>query len=208
MEDKLFGMIEIPFAAFRLKMSVFTIAAVAAFAFSDLSLYPVLIVLAAACHELGHIIAAKLCGRKIEILTIYPFGADMRISGGVMPYKTELIVSSAGIIVNLLLCTLFLPFASEYTGFFALSNLALAMLNLIPVKGLDGGHIADCLLYMKLSYETAQKLSEAFSYVGFMLLCMLAAASAMLSDCNLSLVFMCAYLLVAVYCKEAALKCV
>ena len=64
----------------------------------------------------------------------------------------ELLLAAAGPAVNLLACAAVLAFmratAYTYGGYwFACCNLLVGASNLLPLPGLDGAHIAACLLH-------------------------------------------------------------
>ena len=106
-------------------------------------------------HELGHCVAARMCGvpikqagfgwgprlfgvrlSKIDCqVRLLPLGAYVQMDMVALqrrPLFQQLFVLGAGIGVNLLLCAL------TWGSFFAAFNLALAIGNLIPVYQLDG----------------------------------------------------------------------
>ncbi len=106
-------------------------------------------------HELGHLVAARICAVPIKQaglgwgpklygvrvsqvdcqLRLLPIGAyiqmDMRVLQS-RPLMQQLFVLGAGIGVNLTLCTL------TWGSLFGVLNLALAVGNLMPVYQLDG----------------------------------------------------------------------
>lgn len=106
-------------------------------------------------HELGHCIAARMCGvpikqagfgwgpklfgvrfSKVECqLRLLPVGAYVRMDMIALqrrPLPQQLFVLGAGIAVNLVLCVL------TWGSIFSALNLALAIGNLIPLYQLDG----------------------------------------------------------------------
>jgi len=89
-------------------------------------------------HELGHYAAARLFGVAVERITVYPFGADMRLSGRLRSYGTDIAIAAAGAAVNLLLAAVGFSLGREA---FVAANLLLAFINLLPIEGLDGGVI-------------------------------------------------------------------
>jgi len=106
-------------------------------------------------HELGHYVAARLCGVPIKQagfgwgpklygvrfsqvdcqLRLLPVGAYVQMDIATLqrrPLLQQLFVLGAGVGVNLVLCVL------TWGSLFAAFNLALAIGNLIPVYQLDG----------------------------------------------------------------------
>ena len=45
-------------------------------------------------HELGHYGAAYALGVGVERITVYPFGADMRLSSALRSYRTDLLIAA------------------------------------------------------------------------------------------------------------------
>lgn len=89
--------------------------------------------LAAALHELGHLICMKLLRIPVYRLRIGLTGAIL--STGTMNRRQEWKVAATGPLINLL-CALVAPNPG-----FAQVNLLLACFNLLPVWPLDGGRI-------------------------------------------------------------------
>lgn len=50
----------------------------------------------AGAHELGHMAAARLCGVGITGMTLYPFGADIRLDSPLRSYRKDFFISSGG----------------------------------------------------------------------------------------------------------------
>ena len=135
-----------------------TIVFWAALILSKKSLVPIIPFCAALFHECGHLITMKLCGRKIETITLFPFGIDIRTRGEITSYKNDLFICASGISVNLilaLLCT-FLP-KNSYTELFISSNVIFAIINSLPIKTLDGGELVEKILYSKTNPYVTEK---------------------------------------------------
>lgn len=109
----------------------------------DRSAFTLLSLGSALLHELGHGAAAHLLGVDIEEVTVYPFGADIRLASRLRSYGTDALVAAAGAAVNLLLAAL-----AALLGWPMLTaaNLVLAFVNLLPIGGLDGGVLFVTLL--------------------------------------------------------------
>lgn len=205
MADELFGMIKI-FSRRKgtptVRVSVFAIAAIIAFLAADFSVWTLLCLSAALLHETAHVAAALLCREKIDAVNIYPFGAEIRIKGGISSYAKDLVISSAGIAVNLLLFLVFFAAAGVHLKFFAAANLVLAAVNVIPARGLDGGRIAEDILFMLLDYTLASSVYLTLTYAAMGVLVTAAVGAVVVSGGNVSAAFVCAYMLIAVYVKE------
>ncbi len=98
--------------------------------------------LAAVCHEGGHLAVGRLRGRRLKCLELTAAGARMEFMGErMLGYGEEMAVALAGPAVNLLL-----GWGSAAAGayLFAAANFALAGVNLLPILPLDGGRTVWC----------------------------------------------------------------
>lgn len=114
-------------------------------------------VLAAACHEAGHLIVAKLLGGTVRRVQICAAGAVIYAS--FPTYGGEFLALLAGPLTNLLLGTLFLHKWFD----FALINLGLATFNLLPARSLDGGRLLFLLLLSLMLPDRADRAVQAVS---------------------------------------------
>lgn len=111
-------------------------------------------------HELSHILAAKLCGMKVEKALLTPLGMAARINYTSSKNSIhEIIVYGAGPFSNILMVGLgyfinsyFLD-NSEKMSFFILANFSILCLNILPVLPLDGGRIFKSILLYSFGYK-------------------------------------------------------
>jgi stage IV sporulation protein FB len=132
-------------------------------------------------HELGHSFAAMSYGIPVKQIILSPIGGVAQLTR--MPDKPvhELVVAIAGPAVNILMAILMLAVAvalgidfgaliSGFTGltgatlmalfsYVFISNIFLAIFNLIPAFPMDGGRILRALMAMRLEYARATKLA-------------------------------------------------
>ena len=100
----------------------------------------------AVLHECGHALAYRLLWQRWPEIEVSPFGLCLRLRGLPMPPAQELALAAAGPLANLL--ALMRATAYTYGGYwFACCNLLVGASNLLPLPGLDGAHIAACLLH-------------------------------------------------------------
>lgn len=133
-------------------------------------------------HELGHTWAARRFGIGVSSIMLWPLGGIANLSRTPEKPRDQLWISAAGPLVNLLLAALLglwtfgwitwltrtdywweaaaydrlvisLPFN------LAISNLALALFNLVPLYPLDGGQIARAGLHLLLGQRRADRLT-------------------------------------------------
>jgi Zn-dependent protease len=112
--------------------------------------------LAGLLHELGHAAAALGRGRRVYRITLYGVAAAATRCGGPVRPRDQFAISLAGplshlLVASALLCTwTLLPIDNGplrvATGFSALSNYAVGVLNLVPIEPLDGGRVARALV--------------------------------------------------------------
>lgn len=130
-------------------------------------MYGLLSLAAAILHELGHLgVAALLRIRSAEI-TVGAFGARMGFSVPLLSYRHELLIAAAGPGINLLCIPPCLwgihrlkdlEGAGEYLLFFAVASLALAAINLLPLRSFDGGRILGALFALLFGDSTARRV--------------------------------------------------
>lgn len=95
----------------------------------------VMILLAAMCHELGHLLAICWQGGKIYSVQVTVFGAEMDVDTTPMNYGGELFCLLAGVAVNAVCAAVFRQVSPVFAGV----HLSLCLLNTLPIRPLDGG---------------------------------------------------------------------
>ena len=108
-------------------------------------------------HELGHIAVMLAERRPPESVVLY--GGGIKLSGG----SRSLLACAGGVLTNILLFSVFyfVPFPFGKRKLFAVINLLLAAVNLLPVGELDGKLLLDKALLRTLSAEKALRISSA-----------------------------------------------
>lgn len=130
---------------------------------------------AALLHELAHYAVLRLCGVRTARFTLTGLGASLYVPElHRLSYGAELLSAAAGPLMNLLLWVLLSLTGREELTLFAGAQMVLGVLNLLPVRPMDGGRI----LWLATAYltepYTADRVATA---VG------LAASSALLALC-------------------------
>lgn len=159
--------------------------------------------LGALLHESAHICAFTLLGAKIRKIEILPFGISMSlVSATALDCRGEIIAAAAGPAANLL-CALGLillrPVPNlEGTTFFFYCNVALFVINCLPILPLDGGRIMYFGLLKMVSPVTAKKVSVGVSYALLVPLFVFALYQTVTAG-NLSVLLIALYLLLYLF---------
>lgn len=127
-------------------------------------------------HESGHLLAMWAAGCQPKAIRLIP--ASVQIIREIPLIKTKQSVAislcgpAANIIVFLSLFANFYLFKSESSLRFAILNLILAVFNLLPVYGLDGGDLL-CLILTKendiyKAHQTVKIITAVFALLAFL----------------------------------------
>ena len=114
---------------------------------------------AAAVHELGHWVAIRLLGGRVERLRLCAVGAEMKL-GSSLSYVRELLCAIAGPASSLLLAWAAARFGGEGAFVFAGMSLVLGCFNLLPLSVLDGGKSLLCVTRLLLGPDRAQRIQQ------------------------------------------------
>ncbi|WP_406796175.1 MULTISPECIES: M50 family metallopeptidase [Brevibacillus] len=117
-------------------------------------------------HELGHVAMARELGWTVKEVQLLPFGgvATMEDSYATDPLD-EIVVALAGPFLNMVMMAASYLFwfmgiwTEEWARFFLVSNLTIALFNLLPIWPLDGGRILLAVLCWFMSYRQATMIS-------------------------------------------------
>lgn len=125
-------------------------------------------------HELGHALVGKRLGVLTKDITLYPFGGVASITSQPAP-KAELLIAISGPLVNVVIALAMYPWITlpdvsppePLTLTFAarvfMTNVALAVFNLLPALPMDGGRVlraALALLNVKRATAIAARVSQ------------------------------------------------
>lgn len=162
----------------RIKVSFFFFALLFSLFISH-SYTALALLLAATLHELGHMLAAKICNIPLGELKLGIFGASLTPSSELLSYKGEILLALAGPASNLICvgATAYLIniCPSPFLSLFAAASLFLALLNLLPIDDLDGGRILRCALMLLFSPDTVAAICRAISFLLVFLLWIISA---------------------------------
>lgn len=131
--------------------------------------------LAAAFHECGHLLASRLLGIRLAALELDLCGARLFPARAIPSYPAEALLAAAGPAASLLLALLLAPLSSGLAASLRAATLSLALFNLLPIEGFDGGRILSSLLSLCLSEQRAETFMSIASYITLLLLFSLSA---------------------------------
>lgn len=134
-------------------------------------------------------------------MTLSAFGAEIVYDGTAGGAGRQIMVALGGVFINLL-CALpcfWIGKANENALFFGVASLALAILNLLPVKGLDGGRALEEILLLFMDVPSVWKICKAVSVCFLVLLFVLSLLVLAGSSFNFSLLLFTLYLSLSVF---------
>lgn len=119
-------------------------------------------------HELSHLIAALVIGLKPDYLSIHPFGICLKLKNKIVrSFADEIILYLSGPFSNILMAILikFFTKSSYHTDFLYLSNILLFITNMLPIKPLDGGMLAERFFTYKFGEKVSGKIMIFLSFI-------------------------------------------
>jgi membrane-associated protease RseP (regulator of RpoE activity) len=125
--------------------------------------YPLMLVLAVLIHELGHILAARLVRAPLASFSCGLHGFSMAFDFTSLSFGKECFVLLAGSGLGLTAAALALGQRDSFAYFSAVSA-ALSLLNLLPIRGLDGGAALSCVLDHFLLPDRSYKIAKMISW--------------------------------------------
>ncbi len=156
-------------------------------------------------HETGHLFMMWVIDCAPKRIKLIP--ASIQITTPFQKrYRNDILIAASGPVVNIILfLTLyfnFLAFGNQITLYFALLNLVIALFNLLPVKGLDGGTILYCILAKFKGPERAAVILKIITLVLAVLIIVTAITLSLRGRFNISIYIMGIYLLIASLVKN------
>jgi Zn-dependent protease/CBS domain-containing protein len=119
-------------------------------------------------HEFGHSLVAMRYGYEIESITLWLFGGVARFTEIPENWKQELAIAIAGPVVSVLIgvvsyvAFVAVPFGDPVLfvlGYLALTNVALAVFNMLPGFPMDGGRVLRALLARNRPHARATQMA-------------------------------------------------
>lgn len=130
-------------------------------------------------HECGHLMMAFFFKWELEELKFFAFGGKMQFKGELnKSNKEDLLISSAGILMNVLIFVILIflselnlnPIYLKYIHSFIWAQLFIIMYNLTPLPPLDGSRILGTVLSSLLPYRTSLKILCYFNFIFIVIL--------------------------------------
>ncbi len=174
----------------RLKISFFPILLIFSYMLIEGSFDPLWLVAFSLMHELGHGVVIRLLGGSIQGFSGGGQGFALAVNG--LSYKDEILVAAAGPLTSVMLA---LGFGLAGQGFFCFANGALAAMNLLPILPLDGGRILRAVLGLYCPPHLQRRILLYVAPCCLLPLLALAFWQFLSSGYNISLLFVCIYLI-------------
>lgn len=135
--------------------------------------------LAAALHEVGHLVAARFMRIPIGAMRFDLLGARIDVKGRMLSYGEEWLLCVAGPLSSLIFSIIgsFFWSHTKLAIAFSCASLLLGLLNLLPIQTFDGGRMLECALS---SFVSPKRTSDILRGCTFLFLWLLWAFSAYL----------------------------
>ena len=115
-------------------------------------------------HELAHTVATKFLKLGIGRIVFYPFGLCLTVKTRILcSFSDEIILYISGPLVNAVIAAVMCILGNINLFFY--NNLALFILNLLPISQLDGGRIYTSLLEMRFGSKKADKIMKIITVI-------------------------------------------
>jgi Zn-dependent protease/CBS domain-containing protein len=124
-------------------------------------------------HEIGHALTAKLYGVHTKEITLWFLGGVAQFDELPRQRGAEAVVAIAGPLTSLLIAAMTFWLFRQVSAsgllfvltYLTITNVALAVFNMLPALPLDGGRVLRSLLALRFDYQTATKYSVNISQI-------------------------------------------
>lgn len=123
-------------------------------------------------HELGHFLAAYICGWNIDVICFYPYGGYSKFNEDInRPLKEELLILISGPIVQIIYYLIIINFINiNDIELLKIYHFSILFFNLLPIYPLDGGRLLNILLSYFFSYKNSYLLTIYISFIVIILI--------------------------------------
>ena len=153
-------------------------------------------VLASLIHEGGHLLGMCMLGVLPQNVTVGVFGAQMQMHNIKISYKQSVLISLSGPLINLMSAVALWLCQCSIS---AVVHLLLAIINLLPAIGLDGGEMLRCCLCQFGFGELASRILHITSALVVMPLITFGLYVLFQGESNASLLVVGAYLIAMIF---------
>ena len=126
--------------------------------------HPFLLLLALLLHEAGHILTARLVGAPLLTFSAGLCGLSLSFDFSALSYPREMAVLLSGSGMGLF-CALLSHLFRPESYYFPAVSASLAIVNLLPIRGLDGGEALHCLFRCFLLPDPACRIMKGISFL-------------------------------------------
>jgi stage IV sporulation protein FB len=183
----------------RVVLSFWFVAGVAVLLLTDWADTTLLGLLAALCHEGGHLLVLSLFHAMPEEVALQPFGVLMREKRGLAPsWVRDCLVSLGGPMMNLLFWAVLRGFWPEL----AAAQLVLGVFQLLPIVSLDGGRALESLLSRRFSGKELERLGMVISLLFLVPMAVMGFWLLLSSRYNFSLLLVSVYLMLCLVLRK------
>lgn len=128
--------------------------------------------LAVLLHECGHLLAARALKIPWRGFSMDFTGARMELSGRMISFFEEWLLSAAGPLFGLIFAASGALFwkHTRFAVWFSCASLLLSLLNLLPIRGFDGGRMLECTLLSLAGERTCGRVMRLSSFFFLFLL--------------------------------------
>lgn len=120
-------------------------------------------------HEFAHIIMMKAFKIKTKRMVFSAGGLSIEYDGRYTPYLTEIAIATAGPASNILLASAagygYLNNPCDLWSLLLIFNLATALYNMLPIKGLDGGKMLQSFLSLVFDSFGVETVLRCLGYI-------------------------------------------
>lgn len=131
-------------------------------------------------HELGHSVVGLRYGARVKRITLWLLGGVAQFEEIPRQRGAEAVIAIAGPVTSIAVASVcsvlrrLLPFdlhaAQFVVGYLAVTNVALAVFNMLPALPLDGGRVLRALLALRMPYlKATQTAAHASAFVALLL---------------------------------------
>lgn len=159
-------------------------------------------ILAAAAHEIGHLAVMLLLRVPVREMEITLFGAEIKSGLFGVGSAGRAVIYFAGAGMNILtgVAAVLLFKQSFLANVFFVSSLGLGVLNLVPIRSLDGGKILE-VICESVCPTRADRILNITSVVSLAFLWLTAVYLMLCLGGNISLLLFCMFMFVSLYLR-------